>query len=343
MDRAGLAGRRSRPRHVALDREVDLERARAVTEPAVRAGDAIREPIAEDVGGDRRRHVEHHARRSAGGRRPRSRARRSRSCRRGVRCRPRARRRSPASRPPATTQPFGVAGDDQHQPDRAGHRPVEAGEGVRRHAGPERLGLLGPPHPAQRGRRQHRAGTEARQRQRMSRNAQDRLGGVGEQVVEVRRRSARTHDATAGPSAPRVVGGPVDRSVQHAGRTVVERMGAVDLGLQPGEARRTPGPDRPGTVTRRRSDGRPSSDRAPGPGRSSPSCASHRRSCRWPRARSRRDRRGPAAPRRRARSARCRRRSPRSRCHPALRARCHTRPPLPGWGRPAPRTRAGST
>ena len=42
MDRAGLACRRSRPRNVALDGEVDLERARAVTEPAVRAGDAIR-------------------------------------------------------------------------------------------------------------------------------------------------------------------------------------------------------------------------------------------------------------------------------------------------------------
>ena len=36
---------------------------------------------------------------------------------------------------------LGVRGDDQHQPDGAGHRPVESGERVRGHAGPERLGL----------------------------------------------------------------------------------------------------------------------------------------------------------------------------------------------------------
>ena len=41
---------RIRPRHAALDREVDLERARAVPEPPVGAGDPRRQPVAEDVG-----------------------------------------------------------------------------------------------------------------------------------------------------------------------------------------------------------------------------------------------------------------------------------------------------
>ena len=39
---AGEAGRLSRPRDTTLDREVDLEGARAVTEPAIRTGHAIR-------------------------------------------------------------------------------------------------------------------------------------------------------------------------------------------------------------------------------------------------------------------------------------------------------------
>ena len=50
MDRAGAAGFGVGPGDTALDREVDLERARAVTEPAVRAGDASGQPIAEDAG-----------------------------------------------------------------------------------------------------------------------------------------------------------------------------------------------------------------------------------------------------------------------------------------------------
>ena len=59
MDRAGLARRGSGTWHAFLDGEVDLERARAVSESAIRAGDPARQPIAEDVGGDRRRNVQH--------------------------------------------------------------------------------------------------------------------------------------------------------------------------------------------------------------------------------------------------------------------------------------------
>ena len=59
MDRAGVVGGRRGPRNAFLDREIHLERRRAVTEPAVRTGDAVGKPVAEDLGGDRRRHVEH--------------------------------------------------------------------------------------------------------------------------------------------------------------------------------------------------------------------------------------------------------------------------------------------
>ena len=109
MDRAGLAGRRGRPRDVALDREVDLERAGAVTEPAVRAGD--RGPAADRRGCRRRSTATRPAstRRSAAGRRPRSRAHRSRSCRRGVRCRPPSASAIACEPPSATTHPLACA------------------------------------------------------------------------------------------------------------------------------------------------------------------------------------------------------------------------------------------
>ncbi len=66
-------------------------------------------------------------------------------------------------------------------------------------------------------------------------NAQHRLGGVGEQIVEV---GGRLFEHTTPPRTvgAEFIGGPVDRSVHDAGRTVVERMDTVDLGLQPGEA-----------------------------------------------------------------------------------------------------------
>ena len=69
----------------------------------------------------------------------------------------------------------------------------------------------------------------------MARYPQDRLGGVGEQVVEPRRHRLE-HPTPPLTVAPQAVGGPFDRSTQHAGRTVVQRMGAVDRRLQPGEA-----------------------------------------------------------------------------------------------------------
>ena len=101
--------------------------------------------------------------------------------------------------------------------------------------GPQRLGLLRLPDPAQDGRRQECADAEMGERQRMSRHAEDRLGRIGEQVVEVVRRMFE--DATP-PLAVAVerFDRAIQRSVQHARRTVVERMGAVDRRLQPREA-----------------------------------------------------------------------------------------------------------
>ena len=197
VDRAGLAGRSGRPRDIALDGEVDLERSRPVTETAVGASDPGRQPVAEDVGGDRRRHVEHQhvAWRQFG--RPRSRARpvsilppwRSMSATRAsaIACEP----------PCATTHPLAWPAAISISPTAlviGRSRREKAWAAIPAHSA---LASLRPPDPGQRGRRQHRAGSETRQRQRMARHSQDRLGGVGEQVVEARRRSARTVDAIA--------------------------------------------------------------------------------------------------------------------------------------------------
>ena len=55
---AGAAAVRVRPRHVALDGEVELERAGAVAVPAVGAGDATGQPVAEEIGDRTGREVE---------------------------------------------------------------------------------------------------------------------------------------------------------------------------------------------------------------------------------------------------------------------------------------------
>ena len=140
-----------------------------------------------------------------------------------------------ACEPPSRHHPsLGVRGDDQHQPDRAGHRPIEPGEGMRGHAGPQRLGLLRLPLPGQGGRRQHRRGTETSQRQRVSRDPKDRLRSVGEQGVEVRRHRLE-HPPPSLAVTTQSLDRPIHRSIERTGRTVVERMGAVHFGLQPGE------------------------------------------------------------------------------------------------------------
>ena len=117
----------------------------------------------------------------------------------------------------------------EHHPDRAGHRAVQPGERVRGDPGPQRPGLLGVEQPGHRGGRECRPHTEADERQRMARHSQQGLRGVGEQRVEP---SARPSEDTSPPLADRL-GGPVERVVQHAGGAVVERVGAVDLRLQP--------------------------------------------------------------------------------------------------------------
>ena len=57
VDGARPPGRLCSPGHATLDGKVHLERARAVTEPAVGPLNPLSKTVAEDVGGTRRRHV----------------------------------------------------------------------------------------------------------------------------------------------------------------------------------------------------------------------------------------------------------------------------------------------
>ena len=174
---------------------------------------------------------------------------------------------------------------------------------------------------------------EARQQQRVPRHADDGLGGVRDQVVEVRR--TRLEQPAPPPAVDtQALDRAIDRPMEHPGRTAVERVDAVDRRLPPAQTVAWPGRARSGTVSRRRSGGTPSSGRASGRGRSSRSSACHPRSSPPPRARSRPARRGPAEPRQRARSAHCRRRRPSSRGHRVLAPGLTFRPPVPGYATP---------
>ncbi len=120
----------------------------------------------------------------------------------------------------------------EHQPDGARERSVERCEGVRGDAGPQRLGLFGVPQPGQDGRREHRPGSEPGHHERVARDPQDRLRGVGEQRLEVFGRWAEQALPTPAVLA-QLVGGAFDRVVHRPCRPVVQRVHAVDLGLQP--------------------------------------------------------------------------------------------------------------
>ena len=188
--------------------------------------------------------------------------------------------------PSATTHPLACAGDEQHQPDGAGQRTVEAVERVRGHAGPERLGLLLPPHPGQGGGRQHRRRRRSAPTVSGCRGTR-RTGWVASASRSSKRAAigpnTRRHRC---PSSPETVGGPIDRSL--AARRPNRRRAdghsppPAAASVSPRDARSRLGEER-----RRRGDrdGTPSSDRAPARGRSSPSCACRRRSRRSPRAR----------------------------------------------------------
>ena len=303
------AGRQSRPRHAALDGEVDLERAGPVAEPAVGAGDAT---AAAGRRGCRRRSMATRrasARRSAAGRRPRSPARRSRSCLRGVRCLPQ--RVGDRLRPA-----FGHHPSLRRAHDTISISPTALviGRSSREKAWaatPAHSARAGSvlPQPARHGGGQHRA--RRRSAPASADGAAPAAAGCEASANRSSNRSATAPNTcrhrvaiAAEPRRP-----SVERSVQHAGRSVVERVGAVDLGLQPREAR--PRQVEPGEKRRRRrrSDGPPSSGRASSPGtisselRTPPpivSLASEHGDVE-PGA-------GQHAPRRRARWARCRRR-----------------------------------
>ena len=234
MDRSGLAGGRRCPGNAVLDGKVDLERAGTVAEPAVGTGDSARQPGPENVGGDRWRHVQHQhlGRREITGRGhalpgldPAAVAFDVGGEGRGDRL------RAPFRHYP----PLGMRGDDQHHPDGAGHRPVKAMKGMRRDASPERSGLLRPPQPSERRGREDRRAAEASQCSRMSGYPKNRLGDVGEQVAEPR--GHRSEHATPSLTvAPQPTRRQIDRSTQHPGRSVVQRVGTINRWVAPGEA-----------------------------------------------------------------------------------------------------------
>ena len=135
--------------------------------------------------------------------------------------------------PSATTHPLRVPGDDQHQPDRAASSDGRGDRSRVRRCRTRVPGRLGAPQPRARAAAGSTAVAPKRANvDRMSRDAQHRLRSVGEQVVEPR--DHRREQPTPAPAvASEAVRGAVDRSVQNAGRSVVQRMGTVDRRLQP--------------------------------------------------------------------------------------------------------------
>ena len=226
MHRAGFTGSRRPPRHIALDRKIDLERPRAVAEPPVGTRNSTRQPVAQDVGRDQRRHVEQQ---QIGRRQLVSRADPNPGlhppavCRQVSHERVRNRLGTALGHHPAVL----MARGQNHHPDGAGHRAVQAPERVRSNACPQCPSLLAAPVAAHHGggRRRHRP--EPGSQQRMAWHPQQRLRDVFEQRIEIgRQRSEEPTPPSTVTAQPRC--GLIDGLVQHAGRAVVERMRAID-------------------------------------------------------------------------------------------------------------------
>ena len=183
MHGAGPVGVRVRPRHAALDGEVDFERAGAAPEPGEGPGNSARQPVPEDLGDRTGRQVEH----------------------RDVRRRQLRRRLDPDAGLDLAAQlaqqrhhrigdrlrsAFGhrpavpVAGRDDAHPDGRGHRVVQRPEGMRRNTSEQRPPLVGAEQPGERGRGKHGRRTEPGQHQRMVREPQQGPHDVVAERVE---------------------------------------------------------------------------------------------------------------------------------------------------------------
>lgn len=116
-----------------------------------------------------------------------------------------------------------------HEAQRRGQRAVEAGEGMGGGTPVQCTGGVGAQVAGEHGGGQHRARTEGGQPERVARNADHRPEQIGREIVEM---LSEVTDETFPPlsvgSHPR--SRLVDRLVEHPGATVVERMGAIDVG-----------------------------------------------------------------------------------------------------------------
>ena len=230
-----------RPGHPALDREVELECARAVPVAAKGAGHARRQPVPGDRGDVPRRQVEDHgvglaqllqrADPHSGLDPPPVRGQR-RGQRRGDR----------AGAALGDRPAVGVAGADERHPDRRGQRAAQGRERVAGDAGEQRCRLLRAEAPRKCGRRNQRADPEQRQPHRVTGQVKDRP----HEVVAVELREAGGRAAEGPPPSPARIAqarhGLLERAEHRPRPPAVERVGEVDLRVAAtrGRARRDP-------------------------------------------------------------------------------------------------------
>ena len=227
MHGPGSTAVRVRPRHVAVDGEVELERAWPVAVPAVGARDPTREAIAVDLRDGAWCEVEQHdiCGRDVGGRSDR---------RLGVdlaaelleqqgECVGDGARAAFGDGPPVT-----VAGRDDRPSDGGGQRTVQGHEGVGGDAAEQRPGLLGAPAASGHRRGQQRSEPEPGELHRVVGHVRDRAHEVIGELVEVSCRSFEGAPPAVAVGAE-AAGGLVDRAPEETGVARVERVGAVDL------------------------------------------------------------------------------------------------------------------
>ena len=251
VDRPGPARASVRPRHAALDREVDLERARAVPVAAVGAGDPRRQPVAEDVGDRAGREVEERRRR--------------RAAVRGA-----ARTRTPVSiLPPRSASSAASASViDREPPSATGHpcrwpavmMPSPIADVSGRCSGRKACAATPPNSARACSVREQPGDRRAGQQRRAGRSGPAAADGVGTcssgpmmssvSVVEARR-AGRTPARQRRRPAPSPAAVSVDRTVQHTGVAVVERVRAVDLGPPPAQPVALQAEARAGRASRR--------------------------------------------------------------------------------------------
>ncbi len=235
MHGAGTTGLFRAPRHAAGDRELHLEGGGAGTEAAERLGGATGQAPPEDLGHGMRVHIEHddvvRGQIAPGTNAAAGLERHATLTEPGDDgCGERS--RSAGDDGP----PHGVSGGDDARADPADERLVEALERVGRDAQEQSTGsLLGEgtrgPHRGQRG-----SGAEPREKQGVTRDADEGAEDVFRQRRERARRGAE--QGLPPPSVGAEAGrGLDDRATEQHHVAVVERVGAVDLGEDPGRFR----------------------------------------------------------------------------------------------------------